>query len=189
MGLSSYARLSKYSLSYCLSWETRKELGQGDGCGVTLPQCGFCPTLFYYIYFTLQCSSSCSILTFESVATGNITELKTKHIKGMQLHFSYVRLSPVLGVSPILRQRMDLAAMLRVSNIPSCNLDPQSRLLLQIFFLLFFFSSASHISRHYLKLDAICSLHILSVHSLLFITPLYAMGLQSDAMIASLNQQ
>jgi len=76
MGRGSYARLSKYSLSYYLPWETRKVLGQEDGRGVTLPGCGFYPTLFYYIYFTLQCSGSCSILTLESVATGNKTSCK-----------------------------------------------------------------------------------------------------------------
>jgi len=88
MGRGSYARLSKCSLSYYPPWETRKVLEQEDGCEVTLRRCGFCPILLYYIYFTLHCSSSCSILTFESAATGNKTELKTKRIKFMRLHLS-----------------------------------------------------------------------------------------------------
>lgn len=106
--------------------------------GVTLPQGGFYPTLFYYIYFTLQCRSSCSILTFESVATGNKTELKTKHIKWMQLHFSCVRLRSVLGSFWMLRQGMDLAVMLRVPDVPVCNLVPQNRIFVLLSFMVFF---------------------------------------------------
>ena len=138
MGRGSYARLSKYSLSYYLPWETRKVLRQDDGCGVTLPGCGFYPTLFYYIYFTLQCSSSCSILTFESVATGNKTELKRKHINWMLLHFSYVRLSPILGSFCVLRQGVNLRVMLRGPDVQVCNLVLQSRLFLPVSFMVFF---------------------------------------------------
>jgi len=40
-----------------------------------------------------------------------------------------------------------------------------------------FFSCANQISSYYLKLATTGSFHILSIHSLLFIIPLYAIGL------------
>jgi len=87
-------------------------LEQEDGCGVTLPGCGFYPTLFYYIYLNLQYSSSCSILFVESVATAKKTELKTKHIQWILLHFSYARFKPCFRIILNIKTRMNLRLML-----------------------------------------------------------------------------